>query len=657
MNSPRRLALLPLLLVGCSDYSFTGPKDPNKDPEQGDTGGDTGPGGGAGGDGQGDGGGGDSSSGRCEDQSFPPSAVETDESCEASGTTVGSFTPTVEWRKSSWAVGSDSSQIMMMPAVGSLTDDDGDGDADQDDVPDIVVITYSNYDYGANYLRVISGDGGAEHLNLRIDRMQGQGGVALADINNDGWQDIIVPTTGGTVIAIDHSGATLWESAYSGGGMYGTSDNPAVADLNGDGNPEIICGAAIWDNAGRLVGLGSAGKGNNPDNVGTATFGYDIDGDGQQEVVAGNALYRRDGSAIWSNGQRDGYPAVGNFDSDSRAEVVVTAGGQIRLQDDNGAILCSAAIPGATSSYYGGPPTVADFDGDGEAEFAAAAGSRYSVFERDCSVKWQAVTQDASSGNTGSAVFDFEGDGIAEAVYADETRLWVFSGPDGAIKLESSDHSNATWLEYPPIADVDGDGQAEIVVPNTEYTTSVTGLVVIGDADRSWRPGRRIWNQHAYSITNIDDDGRVPATPVRNVEVFNSFRSGDLTTATGTIPLPNLTVEIVDVCVDECGSDRLWAWVTVANTGVEAVAAGTRVALLGAKIDGTTDTLAEITLMAELPPGSKAAAEQVVLEAGANEIIDLRASVDGGAAASPGVVNECAEDDNDTRWSGPLCGG
>ncbi len=44
-------------------------------------------------------------------------------------------------------------------------------------------------------------------------------------------------------------------------------------------------------------------------------------------------------------------------------------------------------------------------------------------------MSWQATTNDASSGNTGSAVFDFEGDGIAEAVYADETRLWSFAGP------------------------------------------------------------------------------------------------------------------------------------------------------------------------------------------------------------------------------------
>lgn len=657
MHSTRRLALLPLLLAACSDYSFTGAKDPNGPPEGDDTGADTGP---AGGDGSGAGdgaGGSDSSTGRCEDQSFPATTVDTDASCEADAPTVGTFTPTVEWRKASWSVGADSSQIMMMPAVGSLTDDDGDGDADEDDMPDIVVITYSNSDYGANYLRVLSGDGRTEHLNLRIDRMQGQGGVALGDINNDGWQDIIVPTTSGTVIAISATGSTLWESGAGGSGMYGISDNPAIADLDGDGNPEIICGAAIWDNAGRLLGVGGAGKGNNPDNVGTGTFGYDIDGDGQQEVVAGNALYRRDGSAIWSNGQRDGYPAVGNFDSDSRAEIVVTAGGQIRLQDDNGALICSAAIPGATSAYYGGPPTVADFDGDGEAEFAAAAGSRYSVFERDCSVKWQAVTQDASSGNTGSAVFDFEGDGVAEAVYADETRLWVFSGPDGSVKLESTDHSNATWLEYPPIADVDGDGQAEIVVPNTVYTGTTSGLVVIGDAAASWRPGRKIWNQHAYSITNVDADGSIPPTPTRNVDVFNSFRSGDLTTATGEIALPNLTVEIVDVCVDECGSDRLWAWVTVANRGAEAVPAGTQLLLLGDKVDGTTDTLATVTVMEALEPGRQAEATQVVLEAGATEIIDLRAAVDGGTAGAPGSVSECAEDDNESRWSGPLCGG
>ena len=26
---------------------------------------------------------------------------------------------------------------------------------------------------------------------------------------------------------------------------------------------------------------------------------------------------------------------------------------------------------------------------------------------------------------------------------------------------------------------------------------------VIGDADKSWRPGREIWNQYSYNITNI----------------------------------------------------------------------------------------------------------------------------------------------------------
>ena len=71
-------------------------------------------------------------------------------------------------------------------------------------------------------------------------------------------------------------------------------------------------------------------------------------------------------------------PAVGSLTDADDAETVVSMGGQVRLQDRDGTVLCTNRIPGADSAYYGGPPTVADFDGD--AELACAAGSRYSVF-------------------------------------------------------------------------------------------------------------------------------------------------------------------------------------------------------------------------------------------------------------------------------------
>ena len=639
----RVLALL--ALVGCTpDY------DLNKSSDRGGADGDT----------AGDGPGTDTSDvpypedtdpDVCEDREWPGRAIGQNDECFSEGPTVGSFTPVVEWTKARWGVQASSNQIMMMPAVGSLNDDDGDGDADQDDIPDIVVITYD-----PAVLRVVSGDGGDELLNIPNSSLQGQGGVALGDIDNDGWTDIVAMTTS-AAIAYDRTGSVMWTSGNLSGEIYGTCDNPAISDMDGDGRPEIIVGAAILDNTGRVLGRGPHGIGGvNGNNVGTTSFAVDIDGDGQQEVVTGNALYAMDGTPIWYNREDDGYPAVGNFDGDDAAEVVVSSGGRIRLQDDDGSVICTARIPGADSAYYGGPPTVADFDGDGDAEFAAAAGSRYSVFGRDCSVTWQATTQDASSGNTGSSVFDFEGDGIAEAVYADERRTWVFAGPDGSVKLEGTEHSNATWLEYPAIADVDGDGQAEIVVANTPNFSgeSYYGLTVYGDADSSWRAGRKIWNQHAYHITNVEEDGGIPTSADRNWLTYNNFRSGDLAPG-GGYSGPDLVVEVEDVCLDECSERRLTAWVTVGNAGFEDVTTDIDLKLIGILEDGTQQRLGATTVTDTIAAGTELAAIQFDVDPAPATLVEIFAKVDQGNDATDGLVPECIEDNNEHTYNENLC--
>ena len=97
------------------------------------------------------------------------------------------------------------------------------------------------------------------------------------------------------------------------------------------------------------------------------------------------------------------------------------------------------------------------------------------------------------------------------------------------------------------MADVDADGQVEIC---DDTWTRWTGLSVYGDANQSWPQGRQVWNQHAYSITNINDDLSVPAPQQPNWQQYNNFRSAD-----GGLP-PNewidLQPEIVDSCYDEC---------------------------------------------------------------------------------------------------------
>jgi hypothetical protein len=549
--------LLLALLAGCSEYDLLSDDGNNGDGDSDDTV---------------DVDSGETTTDVCPDQVFPGYVTGTDADCENEPET-GSFTPVVEWAMPNFSTVPDANQVMAQPIVISVNDDNGDGRVDDADIPDVVVATYSNSNwYSQVTIRAISGDGSSVLWSTTLPGVEGMTGIAAGDIDHDGLVELATVQAQGGVVVLENDGTVKFTSVSAPGSISGTSDTVAISDMNGDGEPEIIVGSAIFSNTGALLGQGQYGRGGAPAaygypaNVGTCSFAVDLDRDGVQEVVTGNALYRMDGSAIWHNSGMDGYPAVADFDGDGQGEIVLGGGGLLRMLDTDGTELWSQPVPGAGSNYYGGPPTVADFDGDGEPEIGIASGSRYSVFERDGTVLWQAVTQDASSGNTGSAVFDFEGDGAAEVVYADETSLWVFDGATGAVKLQSRQHSNGTWLEYSTIADVDGDGHAEIIVPNEAQNGGFTGITVFGDADNSWRPGRKMWNQYAYHITNIDDDGSIPRVADLNWDTFNNFRSGDMLAGSGFSTV-DLTIDATDKCEAECDSGKLVVWVNVGNSG------------------------------------------------------------------------------------------
>jgi len=419
---------------------------------------------------------------QCDDQFFPGGTIAQLPECFSEGETVGTFTPEVLWDRQTFTMSTtSSSSCMMQPIVCPLTDDNGDGRYNDDDIGDVVIITYS-----PGVLRAIDGSDGTELWgNSGSGNIQITGGAACGDLDGDGIVEVIAAISGG-VHVFDNAGNSVW-SATDCSAMDNTSDSPGIADMDADGSPEVLIGACIYDSSGSRLGQGTSGWGSSS-NVGSGAFAVDINQDGELELVAGNAIYDINGNALWTSSERDGYPAVGNFDSDEYGEIVVTGDASMRVMDDDGTTLCSAAIPMATGSY-GGPPTVADFDGDGEAEVGVAANSTYTVFETDCSILWQYTgTTDPSSGNTGSSVFDFEGDGIADVVYADERWVWVFNGADGSVKMQDTYHSNNTWLEYPTIADINGDDSADIAVCNTPGSWgSMTGVTVFQDADASWR--------------------------------------------------------------------------------------------------------------------------------------------------------------------------
>ncbi len=532
----------------------------------------------------------------CEDVPPSPFEIPTDPTCETEPS-VGEFTPVIEWTKYEWTEIPGSVSSVTTPVVAQITDDNLDGEITNEDTPDVIFVTYQN----GGVLRAIAGDGSAEVLSVPVSGFSRETTIAAADIDNDGIVEIIGINSGKRVIALEHDGTEKWISEPLGNHINAYDNGPAISDMNGDGSPEIIAGRAILDSGGSLIAAGEYGTGSGTGNSSLSlSFAADLDGDGQQEVVVGNALYRMDGTAIWHTDEPDGWPAVADFDLDGVPEIVVVWNANVRLQSSiDGSVLWSAPVPGGR----GGPPTVADYDGDGLPEIGIAGANAYTVWDSDGTQLWSNPTQDGSSGITGSAVFDFEGDGVSDVVYADETRLWVYAGHNGAVKLEHEEHSSGTRVEYPIIADVDGDGEVEIAYVNETFQgKTFRGLTVIGDAEHTWQPGRKIWNQHAYHITNIDDDGGVPAVAAPNWESFNNFRSGNTGPNDG-LKIPGVELFGTDPCTEGCNEGLRRVYFQVGNGGAGELSTDVEVEVVGIGHDGTESVLDTLTFAPPLAAG------------------------------------------------------
>jgi hypothetical protein len=441
------------------------------------------------------------------------------------------FDPVVEWHKDTFTVLPDFKQVSVTPSVFDMNDDG---------TPDIVFVASSNtagWTTPNAVLRAISGSDGSELWSVSDPayRLTDYSGIAIGDLDNDSRAEVVAIDGSGKLIVFENDGTFKWRTNFVVPGnnfLFGGVGlgSPSIADLDGDGTPEIILGSVVvnadgslrWDGT-KVAGTGRADNGHGP-----LSAVADLNGDGTPEVLAGKTAFRADGSVLWTANVPDGFPAVGNFDEDSGPEIALVADGNIYLLDSNGTVIWGPkAIPGAGR---GGAPTIADFDNDGLPEIGVAGSTRYVVFETDGSIRWQSPTQDSSSNVTGSSVFDFDGDGSAEVVYGDEVHLLIFSGSDGTVMYQLP-KSSATGYEYPVVADVDGDGSAEIIaVANTTAGFGPhSGIYVIGDRNNTWVDARPLWNQHTYHITNINDDGTIPAHEVNSWEVYNTYRLNVLT--------------------------------------------------------------------------------------------------------------------------------
>ncbi len=451
---------------------------------------------------------------------------------------AGNLSLKQKWSWEGSSISPDRHNVFGPPVVGQLSDDNGDGVIDSRDMPDVVFASIAGGE-----LNIVSGDDGREILSVAGYNLTDYGSAALGDIDGDGVVEIVSSNRERTqLLALEHDGTLKWSVPTGPTHRDVTRDGIAIADLDHDGVPEIIHGRRVYSADGALLWEGSRDYGGET-SYGAVPIAADVDLQGSMEIVAGRTLYDATGNVVWhrSDLYYDGFNAVGNFDEDEFAEIVLVSMGRVYVLEHTGETKWGPVyLPGGGR---GGPPTVGDFDADGLPEIGVAGANYYTVFETNGSIKWTSRTQDYSSHRTGSSLFDFESDGRVEVLYADEVNFFIYDGETGET-LVSIPNGSATTLEYPVVADIDNDGSAEIIVTSAYY--GFTGVRVFESATTGWASTRSIWNQHSYHINNINDDGTIPQYEEPSWLTHNTYR---LNTFTDRDPLtvPDLTASRLQV--------------------------------------------------------------------------------------------------------------
>jgi hypothetical protein len=427
-----------------------------------------------------------------------------------------SFDPEVQW---SW----DGGESYHTPLVINLTDDDGNGQIDVCDVPDVIL----SVGIAAATIHVLDGATGSEHFT--IGGLEPVTTPAVGDIDGDGLPEIVAAAGipfAASLVAFEHDGTPKWTSNQPFSAMSGSAIG--IANLDNEGTAEVyVAGVVVRGDTGQGIFAAPAQAGLLAGAI-TAPVAADLDGDGDLEFIRGQDAYHHDGSVYYADPSiYPGFPQIADLDDDPEPEVLIISTQGITVLEHDGAPKYENVRPSGDPAGFSWfrPATVHDFDGDGDAEYAVSSASHYAAYHHDYSVMWIADVQDPSGVAAGTA-FDFLGDGSADAMFADEYHLFAFD-VTGAPIMEV-DRSSGTLIEYPVVADVDNDGAAEVLVvsnKNFEGRQLTPTLQVIKDSQDRWIQARRIWNQHTYHVTNVNEDGTIPDIEPPSWQLLNTYRT------------------------------------------------------------------------------------------------------------------------------------
>ncbi len=359
----------------------------------------------------------------------------------------------------------------------------------------------------------------------------------LGDIDNDGYQEVVVGNYNGYLYCFDAFGNQRW--------AYGTGSPiegaPLLVDIDGNGTKEIFFGS---DN-GWVYGFNSKGQAlaGWPQYAGYDSGFYgvfgspaagDIDGDGGLEIVAGSYghyiyAWHTNGAVaagfpfnnydtVWSS------PAVADIDLDGRAEIIIGAdctgaswwyapGGILWVIRGDASV--QPGFPKLIKQVIWSSPAVADLNLDGFPEIIVGTGHYYGedVAQGDGYHVWAwdhlGNPVPGWPVNTGDNVFsspavaDVNGDGFMEVTCASLDGWLYLWGHNGQL-IWQRHVWDADKLASPTIGDIDGDGVMDILIGDS---WEITAWDANGNKSLSQSLNGIVFSTAA--LGDIDGDGRV----------------------------------------------------------------------------------------------------------------------------------------------------
>jgi len=260
-------------------------------------------------------------------------------------------------------------------AAGQSPNDIGLGDFNGDGIPDVAIPNHS-----VQYVSILLGDGGGGFSYgpgspFKVPSTPHPHGIAVADFNGDGKPDIAVDSWGeNKVLVMFGNGDGSFQPT---GVKFDVGQAPyerlRSADVNGDGNPDIITSNWKGSSVSVLLGDGKGGfslAGGKSFPVPESPFGIavgDFNGDHHQDIaIAHYSGYETDPSknglsVLTGDGKGNFVPAKGSPYPVGDYPVTVVAG------DVNGDGITDIAIPvfkdNAVTIYLGGKNGIKEADG------------------------------------------------------------------------------------------------------------------------------------------------------------------------------------------------------------------------------------------------------------------------------------------------------